>query len=167
MFCPLLASKPITCFDVNANDRVFCAGTEQIGQDSYLLFVDARKQSETGGYWESHSEDICAVRFHPTNPDRLASGSTDGLINVFDLTQTTEDDALDHCMNTESSVQTLNWHRSDVDDELLSCITHVNDLHIYDVNESERVFRQDRDAITKHIQVQLVIGHQLCLTASL
>lgn len=165
--------KTLTCFDVNANDRVLCAGTEQSGTDTYLLFFDTRKQSTMGGYWESHSEDITQVRFHPTKADTLASGSTDGLINVYDISQPCEDDALDKILNTESSVQRLQWHTttattsgsdsaaaannannngsSQTERDLISCITHVNDLQLYDVDESDMVFANDRNALAARI----------------
>lgn len=57
-----------------------------------------------GAYWESHSDDITAVRFHPSQVYSLASGSTDGLVNVFNLREPEEDDALLYSFNTNSSV---------------------------------------------------------------
>lgn len=132
---------------------MLCAGTELVGKDAFLLFFDVRKQSTLGGYWESHSEDICHVRFHPTQPDRLASGSTDGLINVYDIAKTDEDEALEYCMNTESSVCKMNWHKDAVDKDLLSCITHMNDVHIYDVEDSEKLFDRNREQLSKELHV--------------
>ena len=44
------------------------------------------------------------VRFHPSQPDTLATGSTDGLVCVFDISQTSEDDAISWTFNAESSV---------------------------------------------------------------
>lgn len=159
------AAKPLTCFDLNANDRVLCAGTDQVGPDTHLLFYDTRKQSTMGAYWESHSEEITQVRFHPRLADRLATGSADGLINVFDISASSEDDALEHCFNTESSVQQLQWHQAaapatanaeqqqqQVERDLLSCITHVNELHLYDVAESELRFATDAKAIARHVR---------------
>lgn len=49
-------------------------------------------------------EDVVSLAFHSSKQDVLASGSTDGLINVFDLTQPSEDAALTYSLNTESSV---------------------------------------------------------------
>lgn len=49
-------------------------------------------------------DDITSLAFHNNKRDSLLSGSTDGLINVFDLTETTEDSALTYSLNTESSV---------------------------------------------------------------
>ena len=62
-----------------------------------------------GGYFESHQDDVTAIRFHAKNPDLMCSGSVDGLINVFDLKEANEDDALQQTLNTESSVHKLNW----------------------------------------------------------
>lgn len=103
-------------FDVSCNDTVVCAGTEQLGEDSFLVFWDSRmvgsgakKDGLLGVYSESHSDDITAVRFHPKQADRLASGSTDGLVNVFDLSLGQEDDALVTTCNCDSSASALCW----------------------------------------------------------
>lgn len=42
--------------------------------------------------------------FNPCDDDRLVTGSTDGLINLYDVSQTDEDEALLQSFNTESSV---------------------------------------------------------------
>lgn len=57
-----------------------------------------------GAYWESHSDDVTAVKFHPDKFNFLATGSTDGLLNSFNLLEANEDDALLYSFNTESSV---------------------------------------------------------------
>lgn len=114
-------SKHSYCsFDVSCSDRVLCAGTEQVEEDSFLVFWDARmvrEEGETGlkqgsllgVYSESHSDDITVVKFHPQQADRLASGATDGLVNVFDLSLGGEDDALFTTCNCNSSVSSLCW----------------------------------------------------------
>uniref|UniRef100_A0A8C6S5H4 WD repeat-containing protein 89 n=1 Tax=Neogobius melanostomus TaxID=47308 RepID=A0A8C6S5H4_9GOBI len=94
-------------FDLSCSDSLLCGGTEQVnGEDSFLVFWDVRKPGGVllGVYSESHSDDITQVRFHPTDKDRLASGSTDGLVNVFDLSEGAEDEALVGTCNSESSV---------------------------------------------------------------
>jgi len=100
-------NKPILQFDVSQNDQIICAGTELVGEDSYLLFWDIRSSKLLGAYWESHSDDVTAVRFHPSQSNSLASGSTDGLVNVFNLMESSEDAALIFSLNTESSVVSL------------------------------------------------------------
>ena len=101
---PIGGVKPILSFDINQNDLVLCGGTELVDEDSYLLFWDVRSTKLLGAYWESHSDDITTVKFSPVNGTYLATGSTDGLLNVFNLVATTEDDALEYSFNTESSV---------------------------------------------------------------
>jgi len=96
--------KPILTFDVSHNDQVVCGGTEVVDEDSYLLFWDVRSSKLLGAYWESHSDDVTAVKFHPSATHSLTTGSTDGLLNVFNLLEASEDDALLFSFNTESSV---------------------------------------------------------------
>lgn len=72
---------------------------------------------------------------------------------MFDISNSTEEDALQYCLNTESSVQTLNWHStSNPDKNRISCITHTNDFHLYDVEESEEIVKFVRGDVTKAIQ---------------
>lgn len=146
-------SKIYSCFDINQNDRVLCSGTERVNQDAFLVFFDVRQTVQMGSYWESHPDDISQVKFHPKNPDRLAAGSVDGLINVFDISKSCEDDALEYCLNTESSVQKLNWHQNTNNNDILSCITYTNDFHLYDVAESELIVQHNRQFITEHLKV--------------
>ena len=58
------------------------------------MFWDVASGSMMGGYWESHKDDVTSVRFHPDKKDVMASGSTDGQINLFDISQPEEDEAL-------------------------------------------------------------------------
>lgn len=113
--------KPLASFDISCDERLIAGGTEHIGGDAFILFWDIRysnsklngKNNLLGGYWESHMDDITSLAFHPTKRDALSSGSTDGLINVFDLTQTSEDSALTYSLNTESSVVRLHLNIKD------------------------------------------------------
>ncbi|XP_016297748.1 WD repeat-containing protein 89 [Sinocyclocheilus anshuiensis] len=137
VFCSDL-THPYLSFDVSCSDRVLCAGTEQVGEDSFLVFWDARMVrdgGEMGGllgvYSESHSDDITTVKFHPRQADRLASGATDGLVNVFDLSLGGEDDALVTTCNCNSSASSLCWTGKDLDQ--LLCLTHDEGLHLWDV----------------------------------
>ncbi|XP_055688177.1 WD repeat-containing protein 89 [Lutzomyia longipalpis] len=143
--------KPFTAFDVNANDRVICAGTEQILHDVFLLFFDVRQRKLLGGYWESHEDDITSIDFHPRDPNILATGSTDGLINVFDITKPTEEDAMDYSLNTEKTVQKINWHSQEKGGDLLTCIMDSHDFHIYETKESTLVNDFSREKITERI----------------
>ncbi|KAM4690615.1 WD repeat-containing protein 89 [Rhinophrynus dorsalis] len=123
-------SNAFISFDVSCNDLVVCAGTEQVEDDAFLVFWDARYNSQIkcsskdplGVYSESHNDDITQVRFHPTNPSLVASGSTDGLVNVFDISKDNEDDALNATCNSDSSVSFLGWAGQDYNQ--IYCLTH-------------------------------------------
>lgn len=121
-------------FDLSCCDSVLCAGTGQVNQeDSFMVFWDVRKQGAglLGVYSESHSDDITQVRFHPRDKDRLASGSTDGLVNVFDLSAGTEEEALLSTCNSNSSASVICW--CGVDYTQLLCLSHDEGLHLWDL----------------------------------
>ncbi|CAG9863423.1 unnamed protein product [Phyllotreta striolata] len=129
-------SKTFNCFDVSPNDRLLTAGTDLIGGDAFILFWDIRKQNVLGGYWESHTDDITQVKFHPEDMNSLISGSIDGLINIYDLSQRCEDDALTDTFNTEESVDQLSWIRNN-NKYNISCITHTSDVQLWDRDQGE------------------------------
>ena len=128
--------RPLTSFDVSCDGRTLCAGTEQVQRDSFLLFWELGSAADPaelkGGYWESHEDDVTAVRFHPEKANLMASGGTDGIVNVFDVSRETEDDALETSINSESSVQRLSWFSKDGADALC-CLTHVR-IYYYSRN---------------------------------
>lgn len=110
-----------------------------------------------GGFFESHQEEVTDVKFHPTDPDLLISGSTDGLINVFDCKKENEDDALKYSLNTEDSVAKLKWHPQDK----VSCISNTNDLYLYDIDSQDLLKKWDRSTITDAIKRKSVIDCNL------
>lgn len=142
---------------MNQNDRILCAGTDDTEGEVFLLFFDIRQRTLLGNYSDSHTDDVTQVVFHPSNPDLLSSGSTDGLINVFDISESNEDDALQYCLNTELGVQTLQWHKSLLNKDIISCITHTNVLQLFDVQESDMIHQFDRSNICNSIMVMDII----------
>ncbi|XP_038585786.1 WD repeat-containing protein 89-like [Micropterus salmoides] len=122
--------------DLSCSDSLLCAGTEQVNdEDSFLVFWDVRKPGGglLGVYSESHSDDITQVRFHPRDKDRLASSSTDGLVNVFDLSRGAEEDALLATCNSDSSAGSVCW--SGADYTQLLCLSHDEGLHLWDLGQ--------------------------------
>lgn len=146
--------KPLSSFDLSLDDRLLAGGTEQVGGDAFILFWDIRQNASKienknpflGGYWESHMEDVTCLAFHPKKQDVLASGSTDGLINVFDLTQSSEDAALTYSLNTESSVDRLGWFDDDGASKLW-CTTHMHSLQLWDCEGVTPYAKFDRSAL--------------------
>ncbi|XP_071601431.1 WD repeat-containing protein 89 [Heliangelus exortis] len=117
-------------FDINCSDLIVCAGTEKVEQDTFLVFWDARGITNCAGttkeplgvYSESHNDDITKICFHPIEPNLVVSGSTDGLVNVFDINKDNEDDALISTCNSDSSVSFIGWSGKDY--KQVYCTTH-------------------------------------------
>ncbi|XP_076002880.1 WD repeat-containing protein 89 [Genypterus blacodes] len=125
-------------FDLSCTGLLLAAGTEQVDEeDSFLIFWDTRKTDGKfmGVYSESHSDDITQLCFHPRDKDRLASSSTDGLVNVFDLSQGTEEEALQATCNSGSSAGSVCW--SGPDYTQLLCLSHDEGLHLWDLGQLE------------------------------
>jgi WD40 repeat protein len=55
-------------------------------------------------YEESHTDTVTQLAFHPTHENLLLSGSTDGLVSIFDVEQAEEEDALQQVLNPRSAV---------------------------------------------------------------
>ncbi|PNF15923.1 WD repeat-containing protein 89 [Cryptotermes secundus] len=148
--------KPLSDFDIAADGRFICGGTELIHDDAFLLFWDIRSTNLLGGYWESHTDDITQVCFHPTKPDTLASGSTDGLMNIFDISKACEEDALQLSLNTESSVAKIGWFPRESGSDMLSCITHTEDLQLWTSDGAYPFVQFSREKICHSMQRKLV-----------
>lgn len=134
--------RPFLCCDVNSSDMLVCAGTSKTEDGAYIVFWDRRSSSLLGCYEESHNDDITQVQFHPVLEKSLLSGSTDGLVNVFDLEQTSEDDALISTYNTEATVDRAGWCGPGA--RYVYCTTHQHTWHVWD-SEGDDVVQQVKD----------------------
>lgn len=81
------------------------------------------------------------------------SGSIDGLINLYDLTQSSEDDALIDSLNTESSIESLEWYYTQFGKDAIFCSTHVNDVQLWKLEEAEPFAHFHRDFLSRTIKV--------------
>ncbi|GFY76281.1 WD repeat-containing protein 89 [Trichonephila inaurata madagascariensis] len=160
--------KPLTCFDFNLDETHLCAGTELIRSDSFILFWDQRTSEKLGGYWNSHTDEITQVQFSSTCDSGLATSSVDGLINIFDLTQSTDDEALINTLNTECSVNKFAWGL----DDHVSCITGNEEYQFWSVEETKPSVSSSRESISTDSQCNIdylidtfVAGQSFCLAA--
>ncbi|KAI9017490.1 WD40-repeat-containing domain protein [Gaertneriomyces semiglobifer] len=102
------AGAPVLSISVNSDNTLLAAGTELDDSkdegDAKLCIWDLRNPSESciAAFVECHSDDITQVRFHPTEPLAMISGSTDGLICLYNLSSLDEDDALYQVIKQES-----------------------------------------------------------------
>ncbi|KAL1513269.1 hypothetical protein ABEB36_002698 [Hypothenemus hampei] len=143
--------KSLCSFDVSPCNRLLAAGTDLIDSDVYILFWDVRNIKLLGAYWESHTDDITQIKFHPDNSNKLMSGSTDGLINIYNLLEQCEEDALEECLNTEELVEDLQWF-NDGKQYKISCVTSANNLQLWYSDGAEPYKRFNRDEIALKIK---------------
>ena len=95
-------------------------------------------------YVESHNDDVtdvCTfhtyltitdntywqVRYHPTRANLLLSGSTDGLVNIYDITVDDEEDALYQVVNHGSSIH----HGGFLGDMDIFALSHDETLSVH------------------------------------
>jgi WD40 repeat protein len=95
---------------LSCSGNFLAAGTESTKEglgDVSVLVYDLRNPN--GGaplrsYVESHTDSITQLQWHPTQRNLLLSGSTDGLVSVFDAEVAEEEDALKQVLNPRSAV---------------------------------------------------------------
>lgn len=94
-----------------SSGHFLAAGTESakegLGDVSVHVF-DLRQPSPSApplrSYVESHTDSVTQLQWHATQRSLLLSGSTDGLVSVFDADVADEEDALMQVLNPRSAV---------------------------------------------------------------
>lgn len=147
-------SKPITCFDISMNERILCGGTELVEEGAFILFWDIRGKEVLGSYLESTNDDITQVIFNPQQDDILATSSTDGLINVFDISQDSESDAFTYCLNAEVAAGKLCWLSHGGKYERLAATTDLETLQYWDIREAAPKYSFSREEIARAMKCQ-------------
>jgi len=92
----------------NNDDRIVAAGSELKGEENVgIAFWDIRTSNEKQllhYFTESHSDDILQLEFSRIQSNRLISGSTDGLVCLYDVSKSDEDDALEQVYNANCPI---------------------------------------------------------------
>jgi len=81
------------------------------------------------------SKRIDQVQFQPQRSQKLISGSTDGLVNLYDLTQKDEDEALIQVANHGSSIN----HAGFLSASQFFALSHDEKFSIYHVDDQENL----------------------------
>ncbi|KAH6692331.1 WD domain-containing protein [Plectosphaerella plurivora] len=98
------ADAPILALACDSGSNAVAIGTEFQNHQASINLWDVRASpTQRIQYNEVHSDDITELRFHPTQaPNILLSGSTDGLVNVYDTRITDEDEVVVQTLNCGS-----------------------------------------------------------------
>ncbi|KPI94506.1 WD repeat-containing protein 89 [Papilio xuthus] len=135
--------RPYECLDVSYNGRVLCTGSQLVEDDAYLVFWDQRAPKPLGGYWNTHTDDVTQVKFHKEKVEILATGSVDGLVNVFNIMEQTEDEALTHTLNAKCAVDKLAW----VGGAAVACLTQAHQLQLWSTASARCALHCERQHI--------------------
>ncbi|TGO12688.1 hypothetical protein BTUL_0084g00470 [Botrytis tulipae] len=93
-----------------SNTNGIAAGTELTNHQATVSIWDARSlAAPIVQYVESHSDDVTELQFHPTQQSLLLSGSTDGLVNIYNITISEEEEALHQTINHGHSIHHANF----------------------------------------------------------
>ncbi|KAJ3147007.1 WD repeat-containing protein 89 [Geranomyces michiganensis] len=130
--------KPVLTVAINSSQTMLAAGTELVGEDSEICIWDVRnQQTPAARFLECHSDDITQLRFHPSNPLAMISGSTDGLVCLYNLETLEEDDALYQVVK-EDSISKIGFFGPHY--EYIYCLTHMETFSLYKFLEGDKVF---------------------------
>lgn len=126
------SGSPLCCLDVQGSKLV--AGTQLVGVDAGVVFWDTRKgDRQSMAYVDSHSDDVTEVQFHPTDPFGLLSGSTDGLINIYNTSIEDEDDAVYNAINNGSSIHRAGFIQSKDGVNKVFALSHMETFSVYHI----------------------------------
>ena len=96
---------------------------------------DSRVNKPFCSYTDAHTEDITQIRFHPSEPNSVLSGSMDGLICMYDASLAlvnNTDDLLTTVTNTELPIARFGFIGSAV-----YCITTMESLSFWQPEEAQ------------------------------
>lgn len=102
------AQKLISSLICNIEKNFVAAGIENPDDGPHgspvYIWDQRNPQAPIRQYVESHTDTVTDLQIHPNLPNLLLSASTDGLVNVFDINQADEDDALYQVINHRSAI---------------------------------------------------------------
>lgn len=115
------------------NDRQSC----ESDQAAHILFFDSTG-TVLGSYGESQADSITALEFSMQNESEtiLACGCADGLLNVFDVRENSEDDALLYTFNAELGIAAIHF----ISNEEFLAICDSGDVSAWNFRSGDRVF---------------------------
>lgn len=101
---------------IACHDHFIAAGTESakegLGDVNVLIYDTRNSSTPLRNYTESHTDTITQLAFNSHHPNVLLSGSTDGLVSIFDIEKEDEDDALMQVLNPRSAIHCAGFIRT-------------------------------------------------------
>ncbi|KAK6344886.1 hypothetical protein TWF718_006838 [Orbilia javanica] len=142
--------EPILSMAVCRDRGLLAVGTELTGTSAEVVVWDLEGR-EKMSYVESHNDDVTQLSFHPTITSLLLSGSTDGLINIYDMTIPEEDDALHQVINHGSSIHRAGF----LNDSTIYGISHDENLSVYKLADPNENVEEPRPVVFGDVRAKL------------
>ncbi|KAL5334888.1 WD40-repeat-containing domain protein [Aspergillus crustosus] len=155
---------PVLSIAGSSETKTIVAGTELLSHQAIVAFWDVRSPNQPQlQYVESHNDDVTELQYHPTRHNILLSGSTDGLVNIYDTTVTDEDEALVQVIN-HGSVH----HAGFINEEAIYALSHDETFSIHPATDPDDespapepvLFGDLRQPLQCEYIAQLCIGSQ-------
>ncbi|KAK2747217.1 hypothetical protein FQN55_005212 [Onygenales sp. PD_40] len=118
-------APPITALACGTEISSIVAGTELVSSQASVIFCHVRG-SKLVQFFPTDSPQL---QFHPTRSNVLLSGSTDGLVNIYDTTITDEDEALLQVVNHGSI-----HHAGFLGEDAIYALSHDEVFSIHPLN---------------------------------
>ncbi|KAI6748131.1 hypothetical protein HG531_008673 [Fusarium graminearum] len=147
------SQAPIFSMACSLDTQTIAVGTELQNHTASIHLWDVRSTpTSKAHYQEVHSDDVTDLSFNPSNSALLLSGSTDGLVNVYDTRIADEDDLTVQTCNVDSSIHRAAWLSATE----VAALTHDERCALYDVSEE----RANGDAVQDFGDMRSVLGCQ-------
>ncbi|KAF5645417.1 mitochondrial carrier family [Fusarium sp. NRRL 25303] len=147
------SQAPILSMACSFDTQTIAVGTELQNHTASIHLWDVRSTpSSRAHYQEVHSDDVTDLSFNPSNPALLLSGSTDGLVNVYDTRVADEDDLTVQTCNVDASIHRAAWLSATE----VAALSHDERCALYDVSEE----RANGDAVQDFGDMRSVLGCQ-------
>ncbi|KAI9730370.1 MAG: ERAD-associated protein [Cirrosporium novae-zelandiae] len=122
--------------------------------------VDRNPDRPLTQYVECHNDDVTILHYHPLSSKTLLSGSTDGLINIYDTAVTPqagdEDDVLQMVFNNESSVHRADW-LSESNFADVYGLSHDEVFSIYPVADEEKEIKHPFGDLRSKLDCEYIV----------
>lgn len=129
-----VSGAPILSLATSALSDYIAVGTELANHQATVTVWDPRALTQpVVTYVDSHNDDVTELVWHPTSPGFLLSGSTDGLLNLYDTKVKDEDEAVVRTWN-HGSVSHAAWPSgAGIEDghEVIYAVSHDEQLAVY------------------------------------
>lgn len=138
----IVVGSPLSSLSLARDGQRLAVGTELANGDAGVQVFDLRfPKNPVVKYMDSHNDDVTDVQFHPTRLNTLVSGSTDGVVNVYDLNISDEDEAVTHAFNHGASIHRCGF----LNDTRVFALSHMETLAIYEATDEDSKTRDFGD----------------------